>query len=203
LDEVHERSSDTDFLLITLREEMKKRSLEDFYEKSPPMRVILMSAAANVEQLRSYFKGFAFTSHYENRKHPGLDDVLPPFVRIAGRNYHVKEYYNEEVKEMFGVTTSFTFEEDGIWFEDERARFVVEVVERIQEKKFMEGGVLVFLPGMRDIEQVAKLLRVSKTSQSLVVVRMHSSLLQSDMNRAFVDGSPRRKVVLATSIAES
>jgi HrpA-like RNA helicase len=203
LDEVHERSSETDFLLITLREELRKRSLIDFYEKLPPMRLVLMSATADVDQLRSYFKGFGFSSHYENRKHPALDDVLPPFVSIAGRNHNVAEYFVEEIKEMFGVTTSFASEEDEVVFDDERARFVVAVVEKIYEKKFMEGAVLVFLPGMREIQQVAKLLGRSKTGQSLAVVRMHSSLPQSEINQAFVDTSPRRRVVLATSIAES
>ena len=48
VDEVHERSIDSDFLLIVLRELLRKR---------PGLKLILMSATLNAKLFSDYFQG--------------------------------------------------------------------------------------------------------------------------------------------------
>ncbi|XP_015111044.1 putative ATP-dependent RNA helicase DHX57 isoform X2 [Diachasma alloeum] len=69
VDEVHERSADSDFLLMLLREILPYRS---------DLRIILMSATLKAELFASYFKG-------------------PPILDIPGRTFPVKPFFLEEI----------------------------------------------------------------------------------------------------------
>ncbi|MBY0582250.1 MAG: ATP-dependent helicase HrpB [Sphingomonas sp.] len=65
-----------------------------------------------------------------------------------------------------------------------------------------EGGVLAFLPGVAEIERVAD--RLGDVAAGLVLHRLHGSLDPADQRAAIApDGAGRRKIVLATSIAET
>ncbi|XP_067172773.1 ATP-dependent RNA helicase DHX29 isoform X3 [Apteryx mantelli] len=74
VDEVHERSVQSDFLLIILREILHKRS---------DLHLILMSATVDSEKFSSYF------SHC-------------PILRISGRSYPVEIFHVEDVIEATG-----------------------------------------------------------------------------------------------------
>lgn len=69
VDEIHERSLDTDFLLILLRELLPQR---------PDLRVVLMSATVNAAVFAEYFGG-------------------APVVNIPGFTFPVRRYYLEDV----------------------------------------------------------------------------------------------------------
>uniref|UniRef100_A0A6B2E9L8 RNA helicase n=1 Tax=Phlebotomus kandelakii TaxID=1109342 RepID=A0A6B2E9L8_9DIPT len=72
VDEVHERSEESDFLLLILRELLEKRS--DF-------RVILMSATLNAKIFSEYFKG-------------------APVMDIPGRTFPVEQLFLEDIVEQ-------------------------------------------------------------------------------------------------------
>ncbi|NWU73125.1 DHX29 helicase, partial [Pterocles burchelli] len=74
VDEVHERSVQSDFLLVILREILHKRS---------DLHLILMSATVDSEKFSSYF------SHC-------------PILRISGRSYPVETFHVEDVIEATG-----------------------------------------------------------------------------------------------------
>ncbi|KYO29116.1 ATP-dependent RNA helicase DHX29 isoform A [Alligator mississippiensis] len=74
VDEVHERSVQSDFLLIILKEILHKRS---------DLHLILMSATVDSEKFSSYF------SHC-------------PILRISGRSYPVEVFHVEDVIEEIG-----------------------------------------------------------------------------------------------------
>uniref|UniRef100_A0A674H593 ATP-dependent RNA helicase DHX29 n=1 Tax=Taeniopygia guttata TaxID=59729 RepID=A0A674H593_TAEGU len=74
VDEVHERSVQSDFLLVILREILHKRS---------DLHLILMSATVDSEKFSSYF------SHC-------------PILRISGRSYPVEIFHVEDVIEATG-----------------------------------------------------------------------------------------------------
>ncbi|XP_042310368.1 ATP-dependent RNA helicase DHX29 [Sceloporus undulatus] len=74
VDEVHERSVQSDFLLIILREILHKRS---------DLHLILMSATVDSEKFSSYF------THC-------------PIIRISGRSYPVEVFHIEDVIEETG-----------------------------------------------------------------------------------------------------
>ncbi len=60
------------------------------------------------------------------------------------------------------------------------------------------GDVLVFLPGKAEIEACARAL----DGRSLTIVPLHGGLSLDEQRRAF-DAAPRRKVILATNVAET
>ncbi|XP_046383493.1 putative ATP-dependent RNA helicase DHX57 [Ischnura elegans] len=72
VDEVHERSEESDFLLMILRDLLPQR---------PELKVILMSATMNADLFSSYFNGI-------------------PIVEIPGRTFPVEQFFLEDVIEM-------------------------------------------------------------------------------------------------------
>ena len=74
-------------------------------------------------------------------------------------------------------------------------------VERIIEGGF-QGDILVFMPGMAEINATINAIRASSVSEPLSLVPLHGDLSPDDQDRAF-QASPRRKVVVATNVAET
>ena len=72
IDEVHERSEESDFLLMIIRDLLPKR---------PKLKILLMSATLNASSFASYFK----------------DKV--PVIDIPGRTFPVKQFFLEEILE--------------------------------------------------------------------------------------------------------
>ena len=65
-----------------------------------------------------------------------------------------------------------------------------------------EGDVLVFMPGMYEINSTANAIRAGSSSEKLAVMALHGDLPPEDQDRAFAP-NPRRKVVVATNVAET
>ena len=66
------------------------------------------------------------------------------------------------------------------------------------------GDVLVFCPGAGEIDRVVRLLGERVAPDAVAVLPLHGSLPQADQDRALApDPHGRRKVVVATSIAET
>lgn len=86
VDEVHERSVETDFLLLLLREIVSRKS---------GLRVVLMSATLDAEKFGSYFSS-ALSS--------GRKKVQVPVVAIPGRTYPVDQYYLEDAVQLCRYT---------------------------------------------------------------------------------------------------
>ena len=67
-----------------------------------------------------------------------------------------------------------------------------------------QGSILVFLPGAGEIRRAETLLRERITDPAVDIVALYGALDASDQDRAIAPAPPgRRKVVLATSIAET
>jgi ATP-dependent RNA helicase DHX57 len=80
VDEVHERSLDSDLLLLLLRDVLMNNS---------ELRVILMSATANAELFRDYFNSILPN---------GKDGMRPSCIlEIPGFTYDVRELLLEDV----------------------------------------------------------------------------------------------------------
>ncbi|MES1905743.1 MAG: hypothetical protein MHPSP_002988, partial [Paramarteilia canceri] len=66
------------------------------------------------------------------------------------------------------------------------------------------GAVLVFLPGLNEIERMYSLLSQYENKMRLVLIRLHSQISLDEQQLAFkVYNKSQRKVILATNIAES
>ncbi len=65
-----------------------------------------------------------------------------------------------------------------------------------------EGDALVFLPGMGDIRKVEGVLSDLSRSASFDVLTLHGDLTPAEQDKA-VEKGPRRKIILATNVAET
>lgn len=88
IDEVHERSVDSDFLLVTLKNLLKERKRQ---RKS--LKVILMSATLDAQKFIDYFE----TSDGDVRQILGVK-----LVSLPGRTFPVKNYFLEDIIELTG-----------------------------------------------------------------------------------------------------
>ncbi|WYZ38980.1 hypothetical protein EsH8_III_000894 [Colletotrichum jinshuiense] len=191
IDEVHERSLDTDFLLTIVREVMKMR--KDL------LRLVLMSATLDAASFNYYF-----TSQ-------GLDVGM---VEIAGRTYPVDDYYLDDIINMTGFRGDMGDADGGRG--DAMGKAIQKLGHRINYELLTEtvreidldlshahkpGGILIFLPGVAEINRACNALR---SISSLHVLPLHASLETKEQKRVFV--SPpggKRKVVVATNVAET
>ena len=113
-----------------------------------------------------------------------FDDA--PVIEVSGRTYPVETLYLDTVEDR----------DEGVQSQ------IVSLVEEIDAGQFgARGDVLVFLPGERDIRELAKALRRDTT---LDILPLYARLSQAEQNRVF-DISRRRgtRVVLATNVAET
>ncbi|TPX07142.1 uncharacterized protein E0L32_010943 [Thyridium curvatum] len=187
IDEVHERSLDTDFLLSILRDVLKKRR---------DLKLILMSATLDSATFRNYFVG---------------DGLKVGMVEIAGRTYPVEDFYLDDVIQAtgFGLDSPSDGPEaiaKAIQKLGSRINYnlLVDTTKAIDEELTQtqkSGGILVFLPGVAEITQVCNLLR---SVPSLHVLPLHASLETKEQRKVFVPAPKgKRKVVVATNVAET
>ncbi|RAL14921.1 RNA helicase [Aspergillus homomorphus CBS 101889] len=195
VDEVHERSLDTDFLLALLRDVLRHRK---------DIKVILMSATLDANIFINYFGG---------RQSVGL-------VNIPGRTFPVDDYYLDDVIRDTGFYPELTerdFDEEttsssqsdeplgkvlrsigmGINYE-----LIASTVRYIDAKLGDQpGGILIFLPGTMEIERCLNAVRRIPNAHPLP---LHASLLPAEQRRVFLS-APKgmRKVIAATNVAET
>ncbi len=110
-----------------------------------------------------------------------------PVIQVSGRTFPVEtRYVGREQGQEEGVNAQ-----------------IVSLVEDIDAGQFgARGDILVFLPGERDIRELAKALR---DGTAVEILPLYARLSQAEQNRVF--DSARRKsgirVVLATNVAET
>ncbi|OLN95452.1 putative ATP-dependent RNA helicase ucp12 [Colletotrichum chlorophyti] len=191
IDEVHERSLDTDFLLTIIREVLStKRDL---------LKLVLMSATLDAASFSNYF-----TSQ-------GLKVGM---VEIAGRTFPVDDFYLDDIISMTGFRGDAGDMEGGRG--DTMGKTIQKLGHRINYQLLTEtvreidldlshvnkpGGILVFLPGVAEINQTCNALR---SIPSLHVLPLHASLETKEQKRVFASApGGKRKVVVATNVAET
>ncbi|XP_063953335.1 ATP-dependent RNA helicase dhx29-like [Lytechinus pictus] len=239
IDEVHERSVQSDFLMIIVRKLVQQRS---------DLKLILMSATLDSQKLSAYF-------------------YHCPIISIPGRTYQVKVHHLEDVVEDTGyqlesdsryalryeslaqedkTTVSVTtkggnsqqvqlswetndvanLDESGLDVEkySKRTRQVItrlnpdtinmdlilellSYLEQVPLFQSVEGAVLIFMPGLAQIQQLYELLQADpnfSNTDRYILLALHSVLSSDDQSTAFTVPPPGvRKIVIATNIAET
>ena len=222
LDEVHERTIDSDFLLIVLRKLMGRR---------PDLKVVLMSATVDAERFSKY-----------------LDGAL--VLNVPGRTFPVTVKYLEDALELTGYSTSdnngsqekFEDLDDEVDIADEdvseaakaenpktlrgysaqtrimissmdeyRIEFelITQLIAKIATDESLgmySKAILVFLPGIAEIRQLNDMIVGNPyfNSKWWYVYPLHSTIASEDQEAAFLVPPPGiRKIVLATNIAET
>ncbi|KAF2070679.1 hypothetical protein CYY_008005 [Polysphondylium violaceum] len=205
IDEVHERSTDNDFLLIILREIISKRK---------DLKIILMSATLNANQISKYF---------------GCDQKsifsIPGFT-FPVKNYHLDDYFGQlktylPLQPKTTSTTSTAGEESletklsafNIGFEQKRVNAdIVEslLLHLVENKVGRDKSILVFVPGLADILDMCYRLShpinsvTGMVTDKIWCVPLHSSLSPKDQQKVFQKAPKgKTKVVISTNIAET
>ncbi|WP_178389289.1 ATP-dependent RNA helicase [Actinomyces oris] len=178
LDEVHERSLDSD-LLLALLADARAALRED-------LTVVAMSATLDADRLRRILGGsWAGPSS-------GSSGGSAPLVEVPGRLHPLEEVWAPPGRTgrlgPRGVPREFL-------------AHVATTVERALAER--SGDVLVFLPGAREVDDVVSRLRGAALA-GVNVLPLHGRLPASAQDAALAPSpAGRRRVVVATNVAES
>ena len=174
LDEVHERSLDSD-LLLALLADARAALRED-------LTLVAMSATLDADRLRRILGGSS----------GGSLDGAAPLVEVPGRLHPLEEVWAPPGRTgrlgPRGVPREFL-------------AHVAATVERALAER--SGDVLVFLPGAREVDDVVSRLR-GAAPEGVDVLPLHGRLPASAQDAALAPSpAGRRRVVVATNVAES
>ncbi|KAB2108873.1 putative ATP-dependent RNA helicase [Alternaria gaisen] len=188
VDEVHERSLDTDFLLVLLRQILRKRK---------DLKVILMSATLDAAVFEAYFKevGPVGRVEIEGRTHPVTDYYVDDVVHFTGfKGYGTGDEETIEDKSFSANLRSIGF---GINY-DLIAETVRHIDRQLGDK---DGGILIFLPGTMEIDRT---LQALSQFANLHALPLHASLMPVEQKRVFPPAPHgKRKVIACTNVAET
>ncbi|XP_077179907.1 ATP-dependent RNA helicase TDRD9 [Paroedura picta] len=198
IDEVHERTEDMDFLLLVVRKLLRTNSRF--------VKVILMSATINCQEFADYFAV------------PVRNKLCPAYVfEVEGKPHAIEEYYLDDLKPIFGhIRIPQLVVEEPLIHKD-MYKAAVALIQWFDELEMRESGmeqhcldlmsdrgsVLVFLPGLAEINYMHELL-TNMIHKRLQVYPLHSSVTLEEQNNVFLAPVPGyRKILLSTNIAES
>ena len=178
LDEVHERSLDSD-LLLALLADARAALRED-------LTLVAMSATLDADRLRRILGGSSGGASH------GTSDGAAPLVEVPGRLHPLEEVWAPPGRTgrlgPRGVPREFL-------------AHVAATVERALAER--SGDVLVFLPGAREVDDVVSRLR-GAAPEGVDVLPLHGRLPASAQDAALAPSpAGRRRVVVATNVAES
>eukprot|EP01012_Entosiphon_sulcatum_P043438 TRINITY_DN5775_c0_g1_i1.p1 TRINITY_DN5775_c0_g1~~TRINITY_DN5775_c0_g1_i1.p1 ORF type:complete len:1495 (+),score=287.07 TRINITY_DN5775_c0_g1_i1:1633-6117(+) len=217
VDEAHEMTVQSDFLLIILRDLLAAR---------PNLRIVLMSATINAQRFAQYFGG-CLTVTVEGRVYPVTDYFLEDAVQLTGWRAPLIQAASPtsgcnggaafapgdplppQLARLTGVYSAETL--DTVARLDP-SRINYELIERLlycmAEQGQLNGAVLIFLPGLMEIQALFDQLLSSPYGfgdpNRYVIITLHSMLAPTEQAQVFE--RPRRgaqKIVLATNVAET
>ncbi|KAF9531893.1 P-loop containing nucleoside triphosphate hydrolase protein [Crepidotus variabilis] len=203
VDEVHERSMDGDFLLLELK---------DLLKKHPTLKVVLMSATINHETFIKYFNGAPLLTipgfaHPVTDKY--LEDVLssieyrPQSTRLKKgedplKLKEMRDNYRADGLAADVVEAIQTLTRDDKIDYQLIASLVAHIVKTAQKR----GGILIFLPGVNEIRQCIEAIQHAVSGHETVVLPLHANLSNNEQNKVF---QPTKlwKIIAATNVAET
>ncbi|ESK98316.1 atp dependent rna [Moniliophthora roreri MCA 2997] len=232
IDEVHERTIESDFLLIVLKSMLVQR---------PDLKIILMSATVDAQKIADYFGGCP-TFHVPGRTFPVevryLEDAVEytkwtisessPYARRTHDKFYKgknKVDWSEELmagddddsdpapsavklEKRYSQSTA-----DAINLFDERLvpyELIVRLLDYIYFKdntyREFSDAILIFMPGIAEIRRLNDMLIEHKQfgSDAFRVYPLHSVLSSENQSAVFDIPPPGiRKIVIATNIAET
>ncbi|PIA44388.1 hypothetical protein AQUCO_01700172v1 [Aquilegia coerulea] len=192
LDEVHERSVESDLVLACVKQ---------FLLKSHDLRVVLMSATADIARYRDYFKDLGRGERVE---------LLAIPTSTQQTIFQRRVLYLEQVHDFLGMDSGFVSDKHSSGLDPsteaeikpEEYKLIHSLVLHIHESEpDLEKSILVFLPTYYSLEQQWSLLR--PFSSVFKVYILHRSIDTDQAFMAMKIWKSHRKVILATNIAES
>ncbi|XP_066596074.1 ATP-dependent DNA/RNA helicase DHX36-like [Prorops nasuta] len=220
VDEVHERSTEVDFILGLLKMIIKQRK---------DLKVVIMSATLNAEVFSIYFDNCKVL-HIPGLMHEVKEFYLEDILKLTGfkfgmesSNFHAQVERQRALRgrenDFYRVVTPYLYElnEQGTYpatVIDQLAKVASEELsDRLIETVLIHiclshrpGSVLIFLPGEADIMNLYRRLEESDifSTEKYRILILYSRLPLDEQNEVFeIPPSGVRKIVLATSIAET
>jgi ATP-dependent RNA helicase DHX57 len=209
IDEVHERSVDSDFLLIILRQLLERRK---------DIKIVLMSATLNQALFSGYFGG-------------------APVIEIPGFTHPVQDFFLENILATIHHSQTQEHSEDTLtkaeWAQwqlpllkqgfseqivrllsryrnhqkidyDLIARLVRHIMDHETIQEF-QPAILIFMPGAVEIKNCIDAIQGSVgVSDSVEILPLHANLSPQEQTRVFRKVPNHvRKIVVATNVAET
>lgn len=188
VDEVHERSLDSSYLLILLKRLLKRNK---------NLKVILMSATVDTTAFFNYFQSMGIG-----------------YAHIEGRTFPVTDYYLDDVIKTtkYVPKSLMDNEDDEKVTSDDVGRIIIALRNGIDYSLISHvvnyidsdlgpsaGSILIFMSGAAEIDNV-----IASLSDKYYALPLHASLTPAEQRRVF-DSAPRgqRKVVVSTNVAET
>ena len=209
LDEIHERSTDTDFALIIVRK---------LVAASESLKVVIMSATMEGHTIANYFEqAISFT------------EVADPYF-VGAKRFTVDQYFIDELDQLVDVKKPAWSEWQAAASSNLKQLILQQPPENLQEaltriptvtlfaqnvcteliisQANLGEQILVFLPGISEIatyyDMLNMVLEVRKIKDHFLVFVMHSQVPFEDQKEVFKPPLPNKAhVILATNIAES
>ena len=191
IDEVHERSLDTDILLGVVRKLLSDKTLS--------FRVVLMSATMQEDKFQRYFQ------------------PAPRTLQIPGRTFPVTDYFVRDALELTGYVPPKlrnTSKGDGSMASlIQRLNpmsvdydFIARLVKSLFYVQLEEGGsILVFLPGLEEIHKTSRSISkiCSSVLSDLKIFELHGGMKGAEQAKIFQSYKDKVKVVLSTNVAQT
>lgn len=190
IDEVHERSIDTDILCLLCRRLLNTH---------PTIRLVLMSATMAAELYSQYF-----------------GSPQPP-IHVGARRFQIQEFFIEDLSKKLILSSKNTKLALNVYEECEKSKCKVAPTASTMEKLHAlaaqitasVGGngssVLIFVPGMSDIESIIELIeKIDIPGSTFICLPIHSDVPFEEQMAAFEPAKVGEvKVIIATNAAES
>jgi ATP-dependent helicase HrpA len=185
IDEAHERSLNIDFLLGYLKRLALKR---------PELKIIVTSATIDTARFAEHFGG-APVVEVEGRAYP-VEVRWRPIDAVGA--HPVRDGSSQEPKKEHRAQGALLQRSRDM--QQGSAEHIAAMLDEITHDD-PRGDVLVFLPGEREIRD-AHLLLSRRTYRETEIMPLYARLSAGDQDRVFKPG-PKRRVVLATNVAET
>ncbi|XP_014478437.1 PREDICTED: ATP-dependent RNA helicase DHX36 [Dinoponera quadriceps] len=223
LDEIHERSTESDFVITLLKQVIPKRS---------DLKLLLMSATLNSERFSTYYNRCPMI-HIPGFTYPVeefyLEDILSfidfkfkePKPEPVGYKRHLKRYKELQNKkdEFMDMIQPYTRQ---LITEKKYSRQVIDQIRNSSSEELSlelierlvrhicytkgPGAILIFLPGMMDIITLNRMMVGSRhyPDRNYIIYPLHSRMPTVDQKLIFQEPpNGIRKIIIATSIAET
>ncbi|XP_012225359.2 ATP-dependent DNA/RNA helicase DHX36 isoform X2 [Linepithema humile] len=223
LDEIHERTIESDFIITLLKQILPKR---------PDLKVILMSATLNSESFSKYYDKCPMI-HIPGITYPVqefyLEDILSftgfkfpePPPEPTGYRKHLKRYKEQQHKHETFLDFILPYVRQ-LRTEMKYAKHVIDQLRNPNSENLSlelieklvryicntkgPGAILIFLPGIMDISKLNRMLLESGCypSYKYIIYPLHSRMPTVDQKLIFKEPPHGvRKIIIATSIAET
>ncbi|RNF19444.1 putative RNA editing associated helicase 2,putative [Trypanosoma conorhini] len=209
IDEIHERDINSDFLLILLRQLLRRRK---------DLHVVLMSATLQAEQFGNYFDG-APIINVEGYVHPVKElyvedlvpiaaeqKVMPPLLKEAASSLEREGCLSTSMDPattapptIQPVNAKYGFMEATAEIDYVTIQFAID--HAVRSLDLTNSSILVFLPGWDEIHKAYEIL---ERNTKFHIICLHSSVGAEEQMRCFLPAPEGKvKLILSTNIAES